>query len=81
MSKSSEAVKEMNSSENSEENRKKVSIEEKTNESVNAGTISRAVDESVTGQEVPMASSVIKAPIVCPPGYRLDAKGKCRKIM
>jgi hypothetical protein len=30
---------------------------------------------------VPTTSAIITAPRVCPPGYRLDATGKCRKIM
>lgn len=31
--------------------------------------------------QLPMAFSVITAPLVCPPGYRMDATGKCRRIM
>lgn len=31
--------------------------------------------------QVPMAFSVITAPKVCPTGYRLDATGKCRRIL
>lgn len=38
-------------------------------------------EEPVVGQQVPMAFNIIQAPKVCPPGYRLDAKGNCRKIM
>lgn len=31
--------------------------------------------------QTPIAFNVIAAPKVCPPGYRMDATGKCRKIM
>lgn len=30
---------------------------------------------------VPNNFNVISAPRLCPPGYRLDSTGKCRKIM
>lgn len=38
-------------------------------------------DEEVKLEDVPMTFNVIKAPTVCPPGYKLDKNGKCRKII
>jgi hypothetical protein len=41
-----------------------------------------AVDEEpVVVQINPLVFNVIKAPKVCPPGYRLDSTGKCRRIL
>lgn len=31
--------------------------------------------------QTPIAFNVISAPKHCPPGYRMDATGKCRKII
>lgn len=38
-------------------------------------------EEHILAQQVPMAFNVITAPLVCPPGYRLDSTRKCRRIM
>lgn len=38
-------------------------------------------EEPFFAKEMPAAFAVITAPKVCPPGYRLDATGKCRRIL
>lgn len=38
-------------------------------------------EEPFFAKEMPAAFAVITAPKVCPPGYRLDASGKCRRIL
>ncbi|KAG5674821.1 hypothetical protein PVAND_004768 [Polypedilum vanderplanki] len=35
----------------------------------------------IEAKKVVKRSPVLNAPKVCPPGYRLDASGKCRKIL
>lgn len=39
------------------------------------------VEQHILAQQTPMAFNVITAPRVCPPGYRLDSTGKCRRKM
>lgn len=46
-----------------------------------SGEQCKVVEELVVEQSIPMAFTIIKAPKVCPPGYRLDSSGKCRRIM
>lgn len=46
-------------------------------------------NKSIVGEEAvnshqlqtPISFNVIAAPKVCPPGYQMDATGKCRKII
>lgn len=38
-------------------------------------------DEPAVEFFVPMSFNIIRAPKVCPPGYRMDSTGKCRRIM
>lgn len=40
-----------------------------------------AIEPQVHQLQTPIAFNVVSAPKVCPPGYRMDATGKCRKIM
>ncbi|KAL1374457.1 hypothetical protein pipiens_017447 [Culex pipiens pipiens] len=37
-------------------------------------------EEVISAHYVPKAFQVITAPTVCPPGYKPDSRGKCRKI-
>lgn len=39
------------------------------------------VEKPLVMKEMEKAFNVINAPKVCPPGYRLDSAGKCRRIM
>lgn len=39
------------------------------------------VEETAVEKNIPLAFQVITAPKFCPPGYRLDSKGKCKRIM
>lgn len=46
----------------------------------------KAASESVNEELIvptvaPLAFGIIKAPKICPPGYRLDGKGNCRRIL
>lgn len=80
-------------SESSGENKgdKKVSPEGGQAESVDSQVPvgDKDVNTSIDGNDsatlhqlqTPIAFNVITAPKVCPPGYRMDATGKCRKIM
>lgn len=40
-----------------------------------------ASEPEVLQEQMSTAFSVITAPKVCPPGYRMDATGKCRRIL
>lgn len=43
--------------------------------------IREVVEESIEVTQVPALFHIIQAPINCPPGYKLDANGRCRKII
>ncbi|KAG4076499.1 hypothetical protein HA402_014463 [Bradysia odoriphaga] len=38
------------------------------------------IEEEIIPTEGIQVRSFLEAPIVCPPGYRMDAKGRCRKV-
>ncbi|CRK93772.1 CLUMA_CG007300, isoform A [Clunio marinus] len=47
----------------------------------NKETKEAVIEEPIKAFQVPVAFNVISAPRVCPPGYRMDSKGKCRKVL
>lgn len=75
-SKHQKADKETPSDAESSENSLKVS----SNKS-EADEKEEVVEEPIFEMQIPMAFNVISAPKFCPPGYRMDSNGKCRKIM
>ena len=79
MSQSLSEEKKVETKSNDEEQR----VEQDTQSS--AGTTDQSIIDSepvnLHQLQTPIAFNVISAPKVCPPGYRMDATGKCRKIM
>lgn len=43
--------------------------------------IQEVVEESIEVTQVPALFHIIQAPRNCPPGYKLDSNGRCRKIV
>jgi hypothetical protein len=84
MSEKPTEVKDVNLEENSKREtlQAKLKVNEvKSDQSAGDAGKQEVVEETVIAQQLPMAFSIIKAPIVCPPGYRPDSRGKCRKIL
>lgn len=72
---------EAQTSENSEVKEAATKEETTGKETENSSEAVEVCEELVAARQIPLSFNIIKAPTVCPPGYRLDAKGKCRKIM
>lgn len=39
------------------------------------------VEETIVPTQVPTLFHIIQAPKFCPPGYKLDHQGRCRKVI
>lgn len=64
-----------------EEKTDEVEIGKKVNQDEKVGEICRGHDLTTSHEDVPALFNVIGAPKNCPAGYRLDAHGKCRRIL